>query len=128
MICVITVCFPYREVLAASWLPKLLNLSPMAISNVVWDPTKKLSGTVSVVFLTPSLRSRAKGCLIGYAKALLAGGSAPKALNELLGVYDVVPDSLRHAHAAELVSLRQEKSRGELSNYRYCIATFYCTL
>ena len=95
----------------------------MAISNVVWDLTKKLTGSVSVVFLTPSLRSRAKGCLIGYAKALLAGGSAPRAPSELLGVYDVVPDSLRHAHAAELVALRQEKSKGELSNYRYCIAT-----
>ena len=101
-----------------SWLPKLLDLSPMAISNVIWDPVKKLSGTVTVVFLTSSLRSRAKGCLISHAKRLLAGGSAPRALSELLGVYDVVPDSLKHAHAAELASLRQDKSQGELSNYR----------
>ena len=110
--------FHSREALAVSWLPKLLGLPPMAISSVIWDPVKKLSGPVSVVFLTPSLRSRAKGRLIVYAKGLLAGGGAPKTLNEMLGVYDVVPDSLRHAHAAELVSLRHEKSWGELSNYR----------
>ena len=100
----------------------------MAISNVVWDLTKKLAGSVSVVFLIPSLRSRAKGCLIGYAKALLAGGRAPGVPSASIGVYDVVPDSLRHAHAAELVALRQEKSKGALSNYRYCVATFYCVL
>jgi len=102
-----------------SWLPKLLGLPPMAISSVIWDPVKKLSGAVSVVFLTPSIRSRAKGRLIVYAKGLLAGGRAPRALTDMLGVYDVIPDSLRHAHAAELGSLRLEKTRGELSNYRY---------
>ena len=58
-----------RDVLATSWLPKLLSLPPMAITAAVWDPSKKLTGSVTVVFMTPGLRSRDKGCLIGFAKS-----------------------------------------------------------
>ena len=114
-----------RDVLATSWLPKLLSLPPMAITAAVWDPSKKLTGSVTVVFMTPGLRSRAKGCLIGFAKSLLAGG-VPRAPSDSLGVYDVIPDSLRHAHAAELVALKEGKSKGELSNYRCVGANFSC--
>ena len=97
----------------------------MAITTAVWDLSKKLKGSVTVLFMTPGLRSRAKGCLIGFAKALLAGG-APRAPSDSLGVYDAIPDSLRHAHAAELVALKQGKSLGELSNYRCHVANLSC--
>ena len=103
--------------MATSWLPKLLCLPPLAITTAVWDLTKKLKGTVTVLFMTPGMRNKAKGCLIGYAKALLAGG-ASRVPSASLGVYDVIPNSLRQAHAAELVVLKQGKSMGDLYNYR----------